>query len=370
MISKNTNTNNTKNYIFSLTKFCENPSRSYSSILILMAMAIAVVYYASKQPPMVTDSPESQEIQPIHALFFVLFGSLFLMILYFFLHYLITILTIFVIISSLSSLTVFFTTIYQRHGPPELNCYVGSFPYFGRLKLIELLSFLSGLTICLFYLFTRNWIFNNLIGISLVLLLVRTIRMPNYFVALLMLGFAFFYDIFWVFFSPYLFGKSVMAYVATNLNLPMKIICPIMNNSPIQSCSLLGLGDMALPGFFISFCYYYDKMKKINIYHITSMISYSIALALCWFCLVFFNSAQPALLYISPCLLIGVGYVGWKRGEFTELWTGIEEDFNRNSVKKVKKVKKEEDDVIQHDKEENYFNNTDNTLIEMRKNEV
>lgn len=191
-------------------------------------------------------------------------------------------------------------------------------------------------------------------------LLVRTIRMPNYFVALLMLGFAFFYDIFWVFYSSHIFGRSVMAYVATNLNLPMKIICPTLTSAPLSSCSLLGLGDMALPGFFMAFCYYFDRTKNIKIYHITSMISYIIALILCLFCLIVYNLAQPALLYISPCLLISVAYIGWRRGELKELWFGFIEEKKLPSTtqKKLERVMKDirhkdQDECIEHDKKRN-----------------
>lgn len=47
-----------------------------------------------------------------------------------------------------------------------------------------------------------------------------------------------------------------MSYVALNLNLPIKLLCP----SP-PSCSLLGLGDMALPGFLIVWAKQQDKKK-------------------------------------------------------------------------------------------------------------
>lgn len=47
-----------------------------------------------------------------------------------------------------------------------------------------------------------------------------------------------------------------MSYVALNLNLPIKLICP----SP-PSCSLLGLGDMALPGFLICWAQQQDQKK-------------------------------------------------------------------------------------------------------------
>ena len=369
------NENETSSYHFSMIKFCQAPHRSYWSLVFLMSTAVIVVYLSTKQPPIITDvdAPESQQIQPIHAFLFVIFGSIMLTILYFFLPYLVTLLFIMVIFSGLSSLTVFFSTIFEKYGSIRLNMYLGNIPYYGLIKAYEFLSLLIALTICILYVVSKNWILNNLIGVSFVFLLVRTIRMPNYFVALLMLGFAFFYDIFWVFYSSHIFGRSVMAYVATNLNLPMKIICPTLTSSPLSSCSLLGLGDMALPGFFIAFCYYFDKTKNIKIYHITSITSYIIALILCLFCLIVYNSAQPALLYISPCLLISVAYIGWRRGELKELWFGFIEEKKLPSTtqKKLERVMKDirhkdQDECIEHDKEEHYYSHTDNTLIEKR----
>jgi len=369
------NENLTKNYAFSFIKFCSKNQRSYWSLVFLLTTALIIVYFSTRQPPIMTDAPETQEIQPIHAFLFVIFGSLLLTILYFFLPYLVTALFLMVILTGLSSLTVLFTSIFEKYGPQNLNVYLGNIPYYGLIKAHEFISLLISIAICLLYVMSRNWILNNLIGISFVFLLIRTIRMPNYFVALLMLGFAFFYDIFWVFYSSHFFGQSVMAYVATNLNLPMKIICPTLTDSPLNSCSLLGLGDMALPGFFIAYCFYFDKIKNIKVYHIVCILSYGFALILCLICLVFFNSAQPALLYISPCLLISVAVVGWKRGEFNELWLGLVDEKYEKTQKRVDRImtdikKKDEDDCLEIDKEEHYYNHGDNSLFETKKEEV
>ena len=62
----------------------------------------------------------------------------------------------------------------------------------------------------------------------------------------------FFYDIFWVFISPLFFkGNSVMVVVATSLDLPVKLVFPTF--SKFEACSLLGLGDLVIPGFHIMF---------------------------------------------------------------------------------------------------------------------
>ena len=90
---------------------------------------------------------------------------------------------------------------------------------------------------------------------------------------LLPLGLAFCYDVFFVFLSPYVFGSSVMVTVASgqtltahsdenfcekypsdsdcNINtLPMLMIVPTFS-SYLSSESLLGLGDIVLPGLLL-----------------------------------------------------------------------------------------------------------------------
>jgi hypothetical protein len=95
----------------------------------------------------------------------------------------------------------------------------------------------------------------------------KIIRIPSYKVAFILLGLAFFYDIFWVFFSDYFFGKSVMATVATNIDLPMKLSCPDLNASYFKHCSIIGLGDLVLPGVFLGYCYRFGKYYKDELYH-------------------------------------------------------------------------------------------------------
>lgn len=113
-----------------------------------MSTAVIVVYFSTKQPPLITDvdAPESQQIQPIHAFLFVIFGSIMLTILYFFLPYLVTLLFIMVIFSGLSSLTVFFSAIFEKYGSIRLNMYLGNVPYYGLIKAYEFLSLLIALT--------------------------------------------------------------------------------------------------------------------------------------------------------------------------------------------------------------------------------
>ncbi|CAF4897447.1 unnamed protein product, partial [Rotaria sp. Silwood2] len=58
------------------------------------------------------------------------------------------------------------------------------------------------------------------------------------------------------------------------------------------------------------------------IYYIQSIISYFIGLSLTHVALYLMNTAQPALLYLVPCLLLSTIITGLCRRELKELYTG------------------------------------------------
>merc|ERR1712232_237684 len=116
-----------------------------------------------------------------------------------------------------------------------------------------------------------------------------------------------------------------MASVAERVDLPIKIELPLLKQTdPMKPCVLLGLGDMIIPGLFISFLRRFDKNNFISAYFPCGIASYALALTICSIMLWVFQVAQPALLYISPGLLIPSIYLAYHRNEHNELWTGIE----------------------------------------------
>jgi signal peptide peptidase-like 2B len=126
---------------------------------------------------------------------------------------------------------------------------------------------------------------SNAIAFFMVLMMFKLIRIENYKTAFVLLSLAFFYDIYWVFFSEHIFKKSVMATVATKIDLPMKFVCPYFKPNPFKGCSLIGLGDLVLPGTFIAFCYRWDKKNHSatsqSNYYLVSLIGYFLGLASC-----------------------------------------------------------------------------------------
>ena len=110
------------------------------------------------------------------------------------------------------------------------------------------------------------------------------VRLPSLKVSTLLLTGLLIYDVFWVFFSSYIFSTNVMVKVATRpaenpiglvarklnmggmvkeapkLNLPGKLVFPSMHNT--GHFSMLGLGDIVMPGLLLCFVLRYDSYKK------------------------------------------------------------------------------------------------------------
>ena len=185
-----------------------------------------------------------------------------------------------------------------------------SFGLCGRFTGAELLSFSLALTIVCVWILTGHWLlmdgeehgdgllfsslfltnnschppFSNLVsfifisfsvaamGMGLCVAFIAFVRLPSLKVSTLLLTGLLVYDVFWVFFSSYIFSANVMVKVATRpadnpvgvmakkfhfasgmardapkLSLPGKLVFPSMHN--VGHFSMLGLGDIVIKSF-------------------------------------------------------------------------------------------------------------------------
>lgn len=74
----------------------------------------------------------------------------------------------------------------------------------------------------------------------------------------------------------------------------------------------------------MTFCKIFDiaARNRWPIYYIQSLFAYFLGLTLTHVALYVMNTAQPALLYLVPCILISTIITGLCRGELKELYTG------------------------------------------------
>ncbi|KAG2725267.1 hypothetical protein I3843_01G058200 [Carya illinoinensis] len=177
--------------------------------------------------------------------------------------------------------------------------------------------------------FSYAWIGQDILGIALIITVLQIVRVPNLKVGTVLLSCAFLYDIFWVFVSKWWFHESVMIVVARGDRsgedgIPMLLKIPRMFD-PWGGYSIIGFGDIILPGLLVAFSLRYDWLAKKNLragYFLWAMTAYGLGLLVTYVALNLMDGhGQPALLYIVPFTLGTFLTLGKKRGDLKILWS-------------------------------------------------
>ncbi|CAN1237193.1 Signal peptide peptidase-like 4 [Linum grandiflorum] len=173
------------------------------------------------------------------------------------------------------------------------------------------------------------WIGQDILGIALIITVLQIVHVPNLKIGTVLLSCAFLYDIFWVFVSKHWFDESVMIVVARGDKsgedgIPMLLKIPRMFD-PWGGYSIIGFGDIILPGLVVAFALRYDWLTKKTLrtgYFIWAMTAYGFGLLVTYVALNMMDGhGQPALLYIVPFTLGTFLTLGKMRGELKILWT-------------------------------------------------
>jgi len=261
---------------------------------------------------------------------FIIVASIGLVTLFFFINFLIYLLIIMFVLSGGSALILCFAPLARKY-LPSLDKEI-ALPLLGSTELIHFILMFPCYAFAIVWACLRNasfaWIMQDIMGIALLLVIQRTLRLPNIKVSAVLLSMAFLYDIFWVFISPYFFEESVMIRVATGGSsgeaIPLLLRFPRISDE-LGGYSLLGLGDIALPGLFISYLLRFDYSRHVRIfegYFALSMVGYIAGVLATDLALLVFRSGQPALLYIVPSTLGLVCLVSKWRGDLAPMWVG------------------------------------------------
>jgi len=146
----------------------------------------------------------------------------------------------------------------------------------GRFTSAELLSVSISICVVWVWIMTGHWLLMDAMGMGLCVAFIAFVRLPSLKVSTLLLSGLLLYDVFWVFFSQYVFNANVMVRVATRpadnpvgamarklhiggamaknaprLSLPGKLVFPSTQNT--GHFSMLGLGDIVMPGLLLCF---------------------------------------------------------------------------------------------------------------------
>lgn len=198
-------------------------------------------------------------------------------------------------------------------------------PLYGKVEIhvVDLFGGAIATVIGLIYLMTKHWVANNIFGECFSIVSIQMIHLGSFKVGSILLIGLFFYDIFWV------FGTDVMVTVAKSFDAPIKVVWP-----KSAGFSLLGLGDIVIPGIFIALMLRFDRYlakkkpstHKSNVYFNACFAGYIVGLVSTIMVLHIFRAGQPALLYIVPCVLSSVLITAFVRGEIKELFSYHDDD--------------------------------------------
>jgi len=171
---------------------------------------------------------------------------------------------------------------------------------------------------------TKSIFLTNVLALSFGHQAISLLKIDSFKTGGILLSGLFFYDIWWV------FGTKVMVSVATSLDLPMKILWPKSTRFSLEhGTMMLGLGDIVVPGTFVSLALRYDHFRHTKAqqdmpfakpYFNASVVAYFTGLATTMVVMHVFHAAQPALLYLSPACILSFIFTAWRRGELSEAW--------------------------------------------------
>lgn len=185
-------------------------------------------------------------------------------------------------------------------------------PYIGANIFIGAAAIAVGFV----YFQSRNWIANNTLAFAIAIVGIEAIQLKTYAVSAILLCGLFLYDVFWV------FGTDVMVTVAKGIDGPIKLVFPQTIFGDHDAKTMLGLGDIVIPGFFISQMFRFScAIGRRGFYYHVAMAAYFLSLVNTMVVMVVFRHAQPALLYIVPWLLISTLLVAAMRGDLMKLLT-------------------------------------------------
>ncbi|RKF60669.1 putative intramembrane protease [Erysiphe neolycopersici] len=249
------------------------------------------------------------------------------------------------------------------------------------IRLTHIIGYTFGLIVIIFYnVLSRPWWLTNTIAFGFCYSTLQLMSPTTFWTGTLVLSGLFIYDITMVFYTP------LMVTVASSLDIPIKLVFP----GPKKG-SMLGLGDVVLPGIMIALALRFDlylhylrkqraatsvsesdkttlikpdyieatgawgekfwtsnfeqrsscktvadgaRFKKI--YFWASMTGYVVGLVVTLFVLKIFNHAQPALLYLVPGVLLPLWGTAWARGEIKTMYDYTEDGEKEQNSKENK----------------------------------
>lgn len=273
-----------------------------ANVVLTACLAVYVGCYRSVKP-----TPPTETMSNEHAMRFPLVGSamllsLFLLFKFFSKDLVNAVLTCYFFLLGILAFSATLLPAIKRFLPNQWNenVIVWRFPYFRSLEVeftkSQVVAAIPGFFFCVWYAAKKHWLANNILGLAFCIQGIEMLSLGSFKTGAILLGGLFLYDIFWVFFTP------VMVSVAKSFDAPIKLLFP--TGDAARPFSMLGLGDIVIPGIFVALALRFDVSRgKESQYFKSAFVGYTAGLVLTIVVMNWFQAAQPALLYIVPAVI-------------------------------------------------------------------
>ncbi|XP_042392338.1 signal peptide peptidase 2-like [Zingiber officinale] len=283
------------------------------NVVLTACLTVYVGCYRSVKP-----TPPSETMSNEHAMRFPLVGSamllsLFLLFKVFSKDLVNAVLTCYFFVLGIVAFSATLLPAIKHFLPKRWNddLIIWRVPYFHSASLeftrSQVVASIPGTFFCVWYALKKHWLANNILGIAFCIQGIEMLSLGSFKTGAILLVGLFFYDIFWVFFTP------VMVSVAKSFDAPIKLLFP--TSDAARPFSMLGLGDIVIPGIFVALALRFDVSRgKQAQYFSSAFLGYTVGLVVTIIIMNWFQAAQPALLYIVP------GVIGFLAAHC--LWNG------------------------------------------------
>jgi len=177
-----------------------------------------------------------------------------------------------------------------------------------------------------------KYLVSNALAWALAMTSLGAISLGSVQTGVILLAGLFFYDI------TFVFGTDIMMTVATKIEAPVKFLytAPPSDTPRDYPFSVLGLGDVVIPGLFVRFMTRLDEVLKPQTlsYFTATTAAYAAGLAVCFTVNEITHAGQPALLYLDPACVGAALACGVANGQVEDVWN-FEEEENQKEEKKV-----------------------------------
>ncbi|KAL8156540.1 signal peptide peptidase-like [Apium graveolens] len=272
------------------------------NVVLTACLTVYVGCYRSVKP-----TPPTETMSNEHAMRFPLVGSAMLLSLFLLFKFLSkdlvnAVLTCYFFVLGIVALSATLLPSISRFLPKNWNEDVINwrFPYFRSVEVeftrSQIVAAIPGTFFCAWYVSQKHWLANNVLGLAFCIQGIEMLSLGSFKTGAILLAGLFVYDIFWVFFTP------VMVSVAKSFDAPIKLLFPTADSA--RPFSMLGLGDIVIPGIFVALALRFDVSRsKQSQYFKSAFLGYTLGLVITIVVMNWFQAAQPALLYIVPSVI-------------------------------------------------------------------